>query len=84
MKKFNDYRNVIGDMVKSYRKKRNYTKADVSAKLELLGIVLDRFDLYKIENSIKSVKDFELIGLCIVLDIDYTELKNIIINFPTE
>ena len=48
---------------------------ELSRKLELLGIELDRFELYKIETSKKSVKDFELIALCIVLDIDFEELK---------
>ena len=73
MKKFNECRNIIGELIK-----KHYTKADVSHKLELLGIELDRFELYKIENAKKSVKDFELIGLCIVLDIDFEELKKLV------
>lgn len=54
---------------------------ELSRKLELLGIELDRFELYKIETSKKSVKDFELIALCIVLDIDFEELKKILENY---
>ena len=79
MKKFNNKRNVIGDLIKEHRKK-HYTKAILSSKLELLGIELDRFELYKIETSKTSVKDFELIGLCIVLDIDFSKLKKIILK----
>lgn len=78
MKKFNDNRNVIGKLVKEYREKNNFTKTQLSHKLELLGIELDRFELYKLENGLSSVKDFELIGLCIVLNIDFEELKKLV------
>ena len=81
MKKFNDNRNVIGNLIKEYRKKKHFSKMELSRKLELLGIELDRFELYKIETCKKSVKDFELIALCIVLDIDFDELKKLIENY---
>lgn len=78
MKKFNDNRNVVGNLIKAYREKRGFTKIELSHKLELLGIVLDRFELYKLETGKSSVKDFELIGLCVVLDIDFEELKKLV------
>ena len=76
MKKFYEYRNIIGTLVKEHREQKNYTKTELSQKLELLGVELDRFELYKIETAKKSVKDFELIALCMVLDIKMDELKN--------
>ena len=76
MKKFNNCRNVIGNLIKKHREEKHYT--NLSHKLELLGIELDRFELYKIETAKTSVKDFELIGLCIVLDIDFEELKKLV------
>ena len=78
MKKFNENRNVIGELVKKHREEKKYTKTQLSHKLELLGIELDRFELYKLENGLSSVKDFELIGLCIVLNIDFEELKKLV------
>ena len=81
MKKFNDNRNVIGNLIKKKKKKKHYSKMELSRKLELLGIELDRFELYKIETCKKSVKDFELIALCIVLDINFDELKKLIENY---
>ncbi|MBR3003023.1 MAG: helix-turn-helix transcriptional regulator [Clostridia bacterium] len=78
MKKFNDNRNVIGNLIKAYREKRELSKTELARKLELLGIELDRFELYKIETGKSSVKDFELIGLCIVLNIDFEELKKLV------
>ena len=81
MKKFNDNLNVIGNLIKEYREKKHYSKMELSRKLELLGIELDRFELYKIETCKKSVKDFELIALCIVLDINFDELKKLVENY---
>ena len=81
MKKFNHNRNIIGSLVKKHRIEKHYTKTDLSHKLELLGIELDRFELYKIETSKTSVKDFELIGLCIILDIDFDELKKLVEDY---
>ena len=78
MKKFNNNRNVIGNLIKKHREDKHYTKTELSHKLELLGIELDRFELYKIETAKTSVKDFELIGLCIILDIDFEELKKLV------
>lgn len=81
MKKFNNCRNVVGNLIKKHREEKHYTKTEVSHKLELLGIELDRFELYKIETAKTSVKDFELIGLCIVLDINFEELKKLVEDY---
>lgn len=81
MKKFNNCRNVIGDLIKKHREEKHYTKTELYHKLELLGIELDRFELYKIETAKTSVKDFELIGLCIVLDINFEELKKLVEDY---
>lgn len=75
MKKFNDKRNMIGNIVKRNREKMHYSKTELSHKLELLGVELDRFELYKIETSKTSVKDFELVSLCIVVQIDFNEIR---------
>ena len=56
MKKFNNNRNIIGGLIKYHREKNNYCKSEVSRKLELLGIELDRFELYKIETEKKTLK----------------------------
>ncbi len=78
MKKYNNKRNVIGNLIKIARKKKNYTKVDLIRELELLGIEMDRNEIYRIENDKMIVKDFELIAFCIILDINYTDLKNLL------
>ncbi len=80
MKKFgeNNRINVIGDTLKKARKNKGYNKTELCHKLELLGINFERNEIYRIENYKKSVKDFELIAFCIVLDIDFNELKKLL------
>ena len=52
--------------------------SDLSNKLQLLGISLYKNDLFLIEKNRRMVRDFELIALCQVLDIDYNELSQLI------
>ena len=80
MKKVNDNPNVVGILIQEARKKKNYSKVDVSTKLDLLGVSISRAELYRIENFGMIVKDFELIALCIVLDLNYNDLKKLILN----
>lgn len=79
MKKYeNNKSNVIGGLIKDYRKKKKLRKVDVCKKLQLHAVYIDSTELKRIEDGIMIVKDFELIALCKVLDIDYEELKNMI------
>ena len=80
MKKFNDNPNVVGKLIQEARKKKNYSKVDVSTKLDFLGVSISSAELYRIENFGMIVKDFELIALCIVLDLNYNDLKKLILN----
>ncbi len=78
MKKYEEKSNVIGNLIKEYREKKNLSKAELSRQLQLHAVYLDSTELKRIEEGRMIVKDFELIGLCKVLEIDYEELKNTI------
>lgn len=78
MKKYDNKSNVISNLIKSYREKRHFTKGELSRKLELHGVSLDVTELGRIESGKMIVKDFELIGLCKVLNIDYKDILNAI------
>ena len=79
MKKYsNEKRNVIGSLINEYRKKKKLSKIELSKMLQLHAVYLDSTEIKRIEDGKMIVKDFEVIGLCKVLDIDYNELKNII------
>ena len=60
-------------------KYNGFSKEEVCRRVQLYGIDLHRVELYRMEKGISIVKDFELVALCNVLDIDYnTEIKPII------
>lgn len=77
MKKYeNSKSNVVGNLIKSYREKKGLEKIELSRLLQLHAVYLDSTELKRIEDGKQIVKDFELIGLCKVLDINYNDLKN--------
>ena len=79
MKKYEGKKsNVIGNLIKKYREEKGLEKIEVSRMLQLHAVYLDSTDLKRIEDGTQIVKDFELIGLCKVLDVNYDDLKNCI------
>lgn len=80
MRKYNEKSNATGNLIKEARLKKNMSQEDVCKELQLRGINIDRVHLYRIETSQVILKDFELISLCKILDIDYEDLKKTVDN----
>ena len=78
MKKYENKSNVIGNIIKEYRLKRNLSKSELSKQLQLHAVYIDRVQLYRMETNQMIIKDFELIALFKVLKIPFSELDNII------
>lgn len=79
MKKYEGKKsNVIGNLIKKYREEKGLEKIEVSRLLQLHAVYLDSTELKRIEDGTQIVKDFELIGLCKDLDVNYDDLKNCI------
>ena len=78
MKKYNNQSNVIGDLIYKCRKNKDLSKVELSRQLQLHAVYLDSTEIKRIETGKMIVKDFELIGLYKVLDINYNDLKNLI------
>lgn len=75
--KFNKYNtnyNIIGKKLKIIRENKNISQAQLSNQLSLLGITLYQTDIFKIEHNERTVRDFELWGICTVLDIKSEDL----------
>ena len=66
MRKFNGKSNVCGLLIENYRLKNDMSRD------------IDRAHIYRIEKGIVILKDFELITICKILNIDYTDLLTII------
>ena len=78
MRKYNGLPNVSGKIIEEYRLKNDMSREDLSKKLQLMGINIDRNNVYRIEKGKVLLKDFELIAFCKILNINYSDLKNLI------
>ena len=77
MKKYeNTKNNVVGNLIKKYREEKNLKKIDVCKQLQLHAVYIDSTELKRMEDGKMIIKDFELIALCKVLNIDFDKLKN--------
>lgn len=78
MKKFKGKSNAYGPLIEYYRNKIGYSRADLSRELDLIGIPISGDELYRIEKQKKILKDFELVAICSILEIDINKLKKIV------
>ena len=67
-----------GKIIEEYRLKNDMSREDLSKKLQLMGINIDRNNVYRIEKGKVLLKDFELIAFCKILNINYSDLKNLV------
>ena len=72
--RFDGNMNVIGRLLKEYRMKKDLSYEKLSAKLELMGISIHKQSLYDIENNKRTVKDYELLALAKILEVDVNDL----------
>lgn len=78
MKRYENKINVIGALIKNYREKNKLSKSEVSRRLELHAVYIDRSELYRMEEGRMIIKDFELIALFKVLEIPFSKLKDLV------
>ena len=67
-----------GEFIEYTLFKKNMTKEYLCTQLQLYGINIDARHLYRIIRGTVILKDFELIIICKILDVDYNELKKLI------
>ncbi|MFT8352875.1 helix-turn-helix domain-containing protein [Clostridium saccharoperbutylacetonicum] len=67
-------RNIIGRKVRTIRKTRKLTQEELTARIQLRGLNIDRPMLSKIENDSREVYDFEVKAIAEALDISVNEL----------
>ena len=75
MRKFKDNSNICGHIIENARLSKNLSREDLSNKLQLMGISVDRSFVYRIEKQTSILKDFELLAICEILQINMDELK---------
>lgn len=67
--------NLIGDIVRKYRRAAKMSQQELSVKLELLGVYVCRGSVSRIEDKSRTVTDIELYAIAKVLEIPWDELS---------
>lgn len=65
-------RNIVGTRVRDARRltRPPLTQDQLSGKLAAAGVQLDRVAIAKVESGMRSVFDFEVVGLAVALKVD--------------
>lgn len=69
-------RNIIGDNVRRLRKEQKLTQEELTAKLQTVGLDIDRPMLTRIELKQREVYDYEAFKIAKALDVEIEELFN--------
>lgn len=67
-------RNIVGKSIRKFRIERKLTQEQLTAKIQLKGLELDRPMLSKIENNKREVLDFEVKAFSEALEIPIEQL----------
>lgn len=73
-KKYNKNLNVLGDKIRTYREKNKLSQAQLSARLQVLGIDIPKNSIQRLECNNRVIKDFELAGISKVLNVSIDEM----------
>lgn len=78
IKTYNNKKNIAGTVIKEKIKENKITKKELCEQLELMGIYINPDELLKMEKDILMIKDFELVALAKLLDIDLNAFKDML------
>lgn len=76
LKRYNNKKNISGTLIKKAREDRGMSKIKLSQLLDTYGVYINTDELLRIEKNQVLVKDFELVAIATILDIDLNNLKN--------
>lgn len=78
--KYNNNLNLVGPILRQKRVEKQISYETLSSKLLLLGVNIPVTCLHRIETNQRTVRDYEICALCIVLDLEVSDLLNPIMN----
>lgn len=82
MRRYNDKLNISGKVIENARLSKNLSREELSNKLQLMGLNVDRSFVYRIEKQSSTLKDFELIAIATILELDLENLKKLMDKRP--
>lgn len=82
MRRYNNKLNISGKVIENARLSKNLSREELSNKLQLMGLNVDRSFVYRIEKQSATLKDFELIAIATILELNLENLKNLMDKRP--
>ena len=82
MRRYNNKLNISGKVIENARLSKNLSREDLSNKLQLMGLNVDRSFVYRIEKQSSTLKDFELIAIATILELNLENLKKLMDKRP--
>lgn len=67
-------KNISGERIRQERLTRNMTQAELTAKMQVQGLVIEREAVSKIETGDRMVADYELAALARIFGVAMEEL----------
>ncbi len=67
-------RNILGKNIKLIRKSKGLTQEQLSARLNIQGIDIDRPMISRIETQTREILDYEIKGISVALGVSVNEL----------
>jgi HTH-type transcriptional regulator, cell division transcriptional repressor len=68
------YKNIVGSRIKRARKEAHITQMDLAARLQVVGVLIDRSAIAKLETGKRPASDIEIAAIARVLNVDITWL----------
>ena len=72
--KYKGKSNFLGKLIAKERKSQKLSQNQLASKMQLLGVNIGKNDISKIESGNRLKKDFELIAIKDILNIDLTNI----------
>lgn len=69
-----DKRNILGPKIRYFRKTLGLTQQDLTSRLQIQQIPIDRPMISKVENQTRELLDYEIIAIANALGIDVQKL----------
>lgn len=66
---YNGKKNICGERIHKARRRLKLTQSDLSAKLQLSGIIIERDSISRIEIGTRFVADYELREIARILNV---------------
>lgn len=72
--KYKEKANFLGDLIAEKRKAYHISQNALASKMQLMGINIGKNDISKIESGNRLIRDYELLAIKDILNIDLNDL----------